>query len=94
MAGVSRRVTAFISSGDTQYWWATFRYPNDNPDIFIDWSVRPVKPPGHAAHEDHIMELVRLQVQRTAADFVYLFEIRNTGAHDTDFELLASWTEF
>lgn len=94
MAGVSRVATASISSGDTQYWWATILFPNNNPDIFVDWSVRPVKPPGHEAHEDHIMELVRLQVQRTEDHFVYLFEIRNTGDHDTDFELLASWTEF
>ena len=94
MAGVLPVATAFINSGTTQYWWATIHFPNDNPDIFVDWSVRPVKPAGHEEHAEHIMELARLQVQRTAENFVYLFEITNSGAHDTDFELLASWTEF
>jgi len=89
---VMKVITGTISPGQTQYWWAWVRFPNNQPDLFVDWLVRPVYPPGHQGHEGHIMELVRQQVQITGDGPLYWLDIKSTGTHFTEFECFAQYT--
>lgn len=84
--------SGFLSPGQAQSWWATLQYPNNSPDLFLSWLLRPVHQSGHATHSDHKVEMTRMQVERTPGGPVYLFDIRSTGTHPTDFEMLANYT--
>lgn len=86
--------TGTINPGQTQAWWAWVRYPDNNPDLFLDWLVRPIYPPGHAGHPSHTMELVRLQVQITDDGPLYFLDIKHTGVdpHFNEFEVMVNYT--
>lgn len=90
---VLRTFTGTFSPGEIHYWYWWVRYPNNNPDLFLDWLVRAVYPPGHEGHPGHFVELVRLQVQQTADGPLYWLDIKNTGTHTTDYECFASYTQ-
>jgi hypothetical protein len=87
--------TGTINPGQVQFWNAWVGYPNANPDLFLEWLVRPVYPPGHAGHPGHQMKLVSMDVLRDPGNqsgFLYLLQIQSTGSHFTEFEMLANYT--
>jgi len=86
--------TGFLSPGQSQSWWATVQYPNNNPDLFLSWLLRAVHQAGHQTHSNHIVEITRMQVERTPGGPVYHFDIQSTGTHPTDFEMLVNYTSF
>lgn len=86
-----------ILPGDTQQWWAWVGYPNANPDLFLEWLVRPVYPKGHAGHPGHQMKLLSVDVQRDPGNqsgFLYWLLFQSTGTHFTEFEALVNYTAF
>jgi len=94
MPGVLKAGSGTISPNQSAVWWMTIRYPNNNPDVYVDWWIRPVHPPGHATHSSHIIEIVREWSERTPDGWVYWYEFKNPPqGHFTEFELLGFYQE-
>lgn len=91
---VLKVITGFLSPGQSQGLWATVGYPGNSPDVFLSWLLRAVHQRGHETHSDHIVEITRMQVERGPGGPVYHFDIRSTGTHPTDYELLVNYTTF
>jgi hypothetical protein len=76
------------------FWCA---YPNNNPDIFVTWLIRPAYPPGHLTHPGHSLRILATAVGREPTDPGgrprYTFEVEHTGfgAHFNIVEVFVFW---